>query len=397
MKKGKEEALMLSGERFAAVYHIMGSAEEARAAAGDICIEQTVEYPEDLVARRDIREQIFGKVASLKEIASGLYEAAVEFAVEVAGSELTQLLNVLFGNISLKPGIRLTGIHLSEGLTSLYKGPRFGRRGLRRLLNVPRRPLLCTALKPMGLSPKKLAALAYRFALGGIDMIKDDHGLVDQAFCPFAERVSHCAEAVTRANRETGRPSLYVANVTAPVDQIFERARRAKEAGAGAIMAAPGLVGLDTMRKLADDDRLSLPILSHPALQGSFTVHPGAGMAHGVIYGRLNRLGGADACIFPNHGGRFPFTAADCRDLVEGTGCDMGPINPIFPVPAGGMRLERVGEMVDFYGPEVILLIGGDLHRHGPDLSENCRKFLHLVEKAVNGTAAGGKENGNKR
>lgn len=375
----------MSGERFAAVYRITGSADEARAAAGDICIEQTVEYPEDLVTRRDIRQQIFGKVASLREIKNGLHEAVVEFAVEVAGAELTQLLNVLFGNISLKAGIRLVGIHLSEGLMALYKGPRFGRRGLRRLLNIPRRPLLCTALKPMGLSPGKLAALAYRFALGGIDMIKDDHGLTDQVFCPFAERVSRCAEAVNRANRETGRNVLYAANVTAPADQIFERARLAKEAGAGAIMAAPGLVGLDTMRKLADDDQLALPILSHPSLQGSFTVHPAAGMTHGLIYGQLNRLAGADACIFPNHGGRFPFSAADCRDLVDGTGCHMGPINPIFPAPAGGMRLDRVGEMVDFYGSQVILLIGGDLHRHGPNLTENCRKFLHLVEEAVSG------------
>jgi ribulose-bisphosphate carboxylase large chain len=31
------------------------------------------------------------------------------------------------------------------------------------------------------------------------------------------------------------------------------------------------------------------------------------------------------------------------------------------PVPAGGMTLARVPEMLDFYGPDVMLLIGGSL------------------------------------
>jgi ribulose-bisphosphate carboxylase large chain len=30
-------------------------------------------------------------------------------------------------------------------------------------------------------------------------------------------------------------------------------------------------------------------------------------------------------------------------------------------VPAGGMTLARVPEMLDFYGPDVMLLIGGSL------------------------------------
>ena len=102
-----------------------------------------------------------------------------------------------------------------------FRGPRFGRDGLRERLGVPTRPLLCTALKPLGLSPEGLAELAYRFALGGIDIIKDDHGLADQNFARFRDRVQRCAEAVARANRETGGRSIYVPNVTAPFDEIL--------------------------------------------------------------------------------------------------------------------------------------------------------------------------------
>jgi len=47
----------------------------------------------------------------------------------------------------------------------------------------------------------------------------------------------------------------------------------------------------------------------------------------------------------------------------------------------GGMSLDRVPELCRFYGKDSILLIGGDLHRHGPNLVENCRKFAELAKQ----------------
>lgn len=380
-----EPRLAFSGDVIAVTYHLTGSKAEAEKKAREITIEQTVEFPPDLITRPDIPELVYGKIRSLEELESGLVEAVIEYAVEIVGDELTQFLNVLFGNSSLKPGIRLVGFEAPEDFLNMFKGPRFGRDGLRNLLGAAKRPLLCTALKPMGLSPQELAALAYQFALGGIDFIKDDHGLADQPFCPFKERVSLCAEAVAKANRETGHNCLYLPNITAPSHKIHDNARWAKQAGAGGVMVAPGLTGLDSLRLIAEDDSVALPILSHPALQGTFTVRPESGIAHGALFGQLNRLAGADACVFPHFGGRFSFTEAECRDLVIGTARPMRHMPAIFPVPAGGMSLDRVQELYEFYGADMILLIGGDLHRHGPDLAENCRKFAGLAESTVSG------------
>ncbi len=372
----------MSGERFAAVYHVQGSQAEAARRAWDICLEQTVEYPEELVTRRDIREQVFGRIRAVEALDADHYRAVIEFPAEVAGGELTQLLNVLFGNISLKPGIRLVDFELPEAMLAGFRGPRFGREGLRSLVGRFEGPLLCTALKPMGLCPRELSDLAHQFALGGIDLIKDDHGLADQVFSPFEERVERCAEAVRLANERTGYRCRYVPNITGPADQIAARAHTAKKAGAGGFVLAPGLSGLDAMRLIADDDGIGMPILSHPAMQGSLTVHSHQGMSHGVLYGLINRLAGADASIFPNYGGRFSFTSEECRNLVEGTEKRMGAIKPIFPVPAGGMTLDRVQELLSFYGEEIILLIGGDLHKLGGDLVQNCAQLARLVSRA---------------
>ncbi|MBI4617146.1 MAG: ribulose 1,5-bisphosphate carboxylase large subunit [Planctomycetes bacterium] len=372
--------LELSGGRFRAVYRIAAPGEEeAAAVAAEIAIEQTIEYPADLVSREDIRGQIFGRVESIARGGDDFFDATISYADETAGGDLPQLLNVLYGNSSLKPGIRLERLDLSEGVLSRFRGPRFGRAGLRALLGVPGRPLLATALKPMGLSPQELACLAYQLALGGIDLVKDDHGLADQPFCRFEDRVHLAAEAVARANRETGLGTIYAPNVTAPVGELARRARFACEAGAGALLISPGLAGLDAMRALADDDRIALPLLFHPALLGSFVTCPEDGISPFALFGQIARLAGADASIFPHYGGRFSFSAEHCLSIARGTEEAMGGLVPIFPVPAGGMTLSRVPELVRFYGRDVVLLIGGALHR-GRDLVETCRRFRGLVE-----------------
>ena len=369
-----------SGVRLTAVYTLPGPAGNAETVAKDLCHEQTVEFPADLVPAGSIRDHVVGCLQSIEPDLDGRWRATVTYAVETADDGLPQLLNLLFGNTSLKPGIRLVDLDLPDALLTRYRGPRFGPAGLRERLGVPERPLLASALKPMGLTPSQLAELAYALASGGIDLIKDDHGIADQPFCPFDERVARCAEAVARANAETGGKALYVPNVTAPADRLITRARRAKEVGAGGLLVAPGLVGLDAMRLLADDDALGLPILAHPALMGSFVVSGTSGVAHGPWFGTISRLAGADAFIFPSYGGRFSFSREECRALTLACAAPLGRLRPILPMPAGGMSLDRVPELLGTYGAQIALLIGGDLHRHGPSLVDGCRRFRALVE-----------------
>lgn len=375
-------ALNLSGDRFTVTYRLSAAtAAEARERAKGICLEQTVEVPAELLADDDIRDGVVGRIESLVLLAGGQFEVVISYAIETVGDELTQLLNVIFGNTSMQPNIRVEQVSLPANLLRWFTGPRFGRAGLRRWVGVPNRPLLCTALKPLGLPAAGLADLAGQFALGGIDIIKDDHGLANQPFAPFRERVPRCADAVNDANRRTGWRCLYVPNITAPAHRLIENAYFAKEAGAGGVMLAPGLTGLDAVRHLAADDGFGLPIFSHPALRGTFVLSPTQGIAHRLIFGLLPRLAGADASIYVNYGGRFPFSQADCRGIVEATAQPLGHLNPIFPTPGGGMTLARLPEMLEFYGREVILLIAGGLYGHGPHLAENCRQFRAWAEQ----------------
>jgi S-methyl-5-thioribulose 1-phosphate isomerase len=285
---------------------------------------------------------------------------------------------VLWGNSALLPGIRLADFTLPDSLLDVMPGPQFGIQGLREMFDAPSRPLLATALKPMGLSAERLAAFAHDLALGGMDMIKDDHSLANQPFAPFVERVQRCAEAVAEANSKSGYNSVYMPSVNAPYDQLEARVEAAMDAGAGALLVLPGITSFDQMRYLAT--RVDVPIMGHPAFLGSYSASPTGGVAHGKLYGTMMRLAGADLSVYPNYGGRFSFTRAECRDVATALKEPLGDINPAFPSPGGGMTLARVDEIVEFYGNDVALLIGGDLYR-GDDMVATAAGFRAAVSR----------------
>jgi ribulose-bisphosphate carboxylase large chain len=231
----------------------------------------------------------------------------------------------------------------------------------------------------MGRPTEWLAKTAFDLAVGGIDMIKDDHSLANQEFAPFRERVERCAEAVRRANERTGANAIYMPSLNAPYPLIERRLHEALQAGAGGLLVLPGVTGYDLMRDLAQRDEIGVPIMAHPAFLGSYSASPTNGIEHGTLYGKMMRLAGADLSVFPNYGGRFTFGQNECRRVAAGLAEPIPGIAPAMPAPGGGMTLDRVDEIKRFYGNDVALLIGGDLHR-GDDLTATAAAFRAAIE-----------------
>jgi ribulose-bisphosphate carboxylase large chain len=238
------------------------------------------------------------------------------------------------------------------------------------------RPLLATALKPMGLEPAQLAALCGTFARAGIDLIKDDHGLADHPFCPFEDRVEACLAAVEAVAGETGRYALYVPNVTGTPDRVRRQLEFARRVGVKAVILSPMVVGLPLLHELASESG-GLPILAHPAFGG------GLRMAEPTLFGKLFRWYGADAVIFPHAGGRFNYSEATCRAIADALRAPHPRARSAFPAPAGGIRVERIGELLEFYGNDSILLIGGSLYQAGDALWDRTRELVDQVARAV--------------
>jgi ribulose-bisphosphate carboxylase large chain len=372
-------AVDVSGDRFVATYRVGATGDEARTLADYITTEQTIEFPPELVPDDDIRRHVFGHVESIDTDGEASV-VRISYADEVAGGTLPQLLTVLFGNISMTPGVRLERVDLSPAVAALFAGPRFGASGVRHLAGGRDGPLLCAALKPMGLSSSRLAEVAHDYATGGADLIKDDHGISTQQFAPFEERVRMCAEAVIAANDATGRSSLYFPTLTVPHNEVLDAARYAKQHGAAGLLVLPGVVGFETMRTLAAADDLMLPIKGHPAFLGTYTMSPRDGLSHGFLHGQLARIAGADISVFPTFGGRFAFTPEDCRQIVDAASEPMAGYLATLPAPGGGVTMDRLPELTSFYGNDVVFLIGGGLH-HSADLVREVARFRQAANE----------------
>jgi len=355
--------------------------EDPHEKARDIALEQTVELPAACVPPA-ILERIVGRVESVEPLDDGRWRAVISYDPVTYDGEVPQLFNLLFGNISLKRGILLDDVDWPHESLATFPGPRFGTEGLRRLCGCDeRRPLLCSALKPLGSNAGELARICTRFALGGADLIKDDHGLTNQPPARFAERVQRCQEAVAAANAKSGGSTLYFPNLPGTAGELGEQLETARAAGCRGVMVSPLLLGPDSVRWAREQFELAL--LAHPALSGAF-LRPEHGFSPALLLGRLFRLIGADAVIYPNVGGRFPFGAETCDSINDALRDTWGPIRPAFPMPGGGIDVGSVPGWVRRYGADTIFLIGGSLYAQ-PDLEAASRDLLASIRKAADG------------
>src|SRR5438067_4323661 len=211
-----------------ATYRVESRSSEIDARANAIALEQSIETPIEGVNDERVLRDVVARVVNIARVAETSFDVTIAIAAETTGFEAGQLLNMLFGNTSLHDDVSLIDVEFPSAFTARFGGPRFGIAGIRELTGVQGRPLTCSALKPQGLAPARLAALAHTFARAGIDVLKDDHGLADQASAPFAARVAEVQRAVDRANCEIGGRCVYAPSLNGHYEQMREQVAQAR-------------------------------------------------------------------------------------------------------------------------------------------------------------------------
>lgn len=367
--KGTDPSVL---DKLIATYHIRSDAASIAARARAIAIEQSVEMPPDAIADARVADSVIGRVEAISDLGNGQFEARIALAVETTGFEAGQLLNMLFGNTSIHEDVVLAGVELPVSLRTTFSGPRHGPKGLKSRVQASGRALTCSALKPLGLSSLALASLASRLARGGLDYLKDDHGLAEQEVAPFAERVPAVAAAVRAASGDTGHPTRYMPNLSGNLDTLRRQVRIARDAGLDTLLVAPMIVGFPSFHTIVRENA-DMAFIAHPAMAGSARIAPAA------LLGNLFRMLGADGVIYPNVGGRFGYSSATCRAIATTALAKVEGMLPSLPVPAGGMTRQRIPEILDFYREDAMLLIGGDLLGAGERMTEEARAFQAAV------------------
>jgi len=331
-----------------------------------------------------IQDVVLGRVEDLQQTGEAVWKTRISYHIDAAGRELPQLINVILGNASILRGVKAVGLNANKDIEERFPGARFGADGLRTLTGRKSGGYVCPVIKPQGSDTQTLAELCYLTARAGADIIKEDHGLSNQDAAPFLERAKACAAAVERANLERAADgdttqALYLPNIGGHGDQVRSLAMYAKESGAKGILIIPGLLGFDAINRLAQDSDFDLPIMAHPSHLGPYVLSPDHGYSHGMLFGQMMRLAGADISVFPNHGGRFGFTQNECKEIVELCRNENGLGRAILPSPGGGMSIDRLPDMLDLYGEDCVYLLGGSLLRYGDQIGDAIRRMREAL------------------
>jgi len=257
-----------------------------------------------------------------------------------------------------------------------FKGPRFGIRGIRKYLKVKERPLVGTIVKPkVGLNEKEHAMVAYNSWIGGCDIVKDDENLCSQTFNNFYKRIPLTLKALRKAEKETGEKKVYLANCTAPADEMVKRIKFVEKSGGNYIMLdilTLGWSALQYARKIT-----KLPIHAHRAGHAMFDRSPNHGMKMEVIaqfarmvgvdtlhigtaYGKM--IGGKDEVLHIEKEMEQTGTKETHKNLSQ----KWGHIKPVFAVASGGVHPGITDKIMKFMGKDVVIQAGGGIHGH-PD------------------------------
>ena len=187
-----------------------------------------------------------------------------------------------------------------------YGGPNHGLAGLRARAGAAGRALTCSALKPQGFRPPGSRSLRRVSRAAASTTSRTITGSPTRPIRRSPRALEAIADALRAVERETGRRTRYVPSLTGDLDALRAQIAAAKEAGIDAVMVQPMIMGLSNFAKLVRENP-DLAFFAHPTLAGAARIAPP------LLFGKIFRMLGADALVFPNHGGRFGYSPETCR------------------------------------------------------------------------------------
>ncbi|CAM3763710.1 2,3-diketo-5-methylthiopentyl-1-phosphate enolase [Mesobacillus thioparans] len=299
--------------------------------------------------------------------------------------DLPAILTTVFGKLSLDGKIKLVDLEFGDELKKAFPGPRFGIEGIRNKLGVYDRPLLMSIFK--GVIGRDLPFLLDQLkkqSLGGVDLIKDDEILFENELAPFEKRIISGKQVLAEVYETTGHRTLYAANLTGRTTQLRDKARKAAELGADALLFNVFAYGLDVLQELREDEEIAIPIMAHPAVSGALTAADEYGFSHSLLLGKLLRYAGADFSLFPSPYGSVALEKQQALSIAEALTAE-DQFMRTFPVPSAGIHPGMVPLLIEDFGLDSIINAGGGVHGHPGGAEGGGKAFRQAIETVLEG------------
>ena len=234
----QEEQLIEAGRHILCAYHFKPKAGyEPVATAAHFAAESSTGTNVEVCTTDDFTKSVDALVYHVSQRPDGDWLMKIAYPNELFDRNITDgrammvsFLTLTIGNNQGMGDVEYAKMHdfwVPPAMLQLFDGPSMNIVDLWRTLG---RPLVDgglvvgTIIKPkLGLKPRPFADACYQFWLGG-EFIKNDEPQGNQVFAPLRETIPLVADAMRRAQDETGKAKIFSANITA--DDPFEMIAR---------------------------------------------------------------------------------------------------------------------------------------------------------------------------
>ena len=309
---------------------------------------------------------------------------------------LPEIMSSIGGNIygmNSAKGVLWEDVNIPKKMLKSFKGPRFGIKGIRKLLKIKKRPLVGTIVKPkVGLTEKEHAKVAYESWMGGCDIVKDDENLTSQNFNNFKKRFLLTNKLRKKAEKQTSEKKAYLINCTAETKEMLKRIKFVEDNGGNYIMLdiiTLGWAALQTAR-----DFTKLPIHAHRAGHAMFDRNPEHGMSMEVI-AQLARMIGVDTLHIGTAYGKMTGGKKEVlhieqeieqqftKQTKENLSQNWYNVKPVFGVASGGVYPGIVSKIIKFMGNDVVIQAGGGIHGHPRGTIAGAKAMRQAVDASL--------------
>jgi ribulose 1,5-bisphosphate carboxylase large subunit-like protein len=313
---------------------------------------------------------------------------------------LQTLLSLLaLHDIPILDALMVEDIRFPRKFIKKFKGPKFGREGIRKLLNVYDRPLLQAVFLPEeNLDMQNVKSLGKRLFTAGVDEMCD-HRIIVENIKNFRDRAETITQIIDEIKSDFGQKIYYFLIYGEDYEERLDILKETKSKGIG-IGLAPLTLGFPLTYNITK--KYNYPVIYGLILQVPFTRYakrgiskegeflPGFGISMNVLLKFFVLLGGDEIHVDPP---LYP-TYEKWKIKIQ---CDIlnyyfEELKKPFPVLIGGVTPVTIPSLIKNYGKDIILKFTTSKLNKAEKLGFSIERSINAFRQAIEIAATGEKE-----
>lgn len=320
----------------------------------------------------------------------------IKFAYETKYiSSLQKLLNLLcLHGIRVFDSLMIEDISFPKKFVKSFKGPKFGKEGVRKLLGVKDRPLLqATFLPEENLNIQTVKTLGKKLFISGIDEMSDNQMIVDN-LKNFRERVETIAQVIDKVKNDSGQKIYYFYIYGEDYEDRLDILKEVRSKSIG-LALSPITLGFPLTSHILN--KCNYPAQIHLTLHAPFTRYakrgvskegellPGFGISMNILLKFFVLLGGDE--IHVDSPLSYHFENWETKIQCDILNYYFKNLKKPFPILIGGVNPVDTPFLIKNYGSDIILKFTtsrlAKAEKLGFGIERSINAFKQAIETAI--------------